>query len=151
MATPAGFPARLLRLRAEAGMTQKDLALASGVSVPQIARYETGASRPRLTALVKLARALNVDVEQLENAEDEPEAVEIRLFTEGGEPPLVLSLRRDLYDFLESESKERGVPPEAMLMLVVESHMSQKKGFEVDEDQLLSEIVEDLAKLPPCR
>lgn len=56
---------QLVRLRAIAGMTQHDLARASGVSIAQVARYETGVSTPRNAAIVKLAKALNVSTSDL--------------------------------------------------------------------------------------
>ncbi|RPN10271.1 helix-turn-helix domain-containing protein [Pseudomonas aeruginosa] len=51
---------RLVRFRAAAGMSQRDLAKASGVSIAQLGRYETGKSTPRVAAITKLAKALNV-------------------------------------------------------------------------------------------
>lgn len=95
MSSPKGFPARLLRLRAEAGLTQKELAKASGVSLPQIARYERGESAPRLTALVKLARALEVDVEDLQSKE-EPETIDFRYSIAGGADQ-TLAIPKDIY------------------------------------------------------
>jgi transcriptional regulator with XRE-family HTH domain len=89
---PKGFPSKLARLRANAEMTQKDLAKASGISVPQIGRYETGLSSPRMTALVKLAKALGVSVESLQDHSDEPDSVSLILeSTDGRETPMVLS------------------------------------------------------------
>lgn len=46
-------------------MTQKDLSEKSGISVPQIIRYESGKSKPRLGAALKLARALKMDAYDL--------------------------------------------------------------------------------------
>ena len=76
MSQQNGFPLKLVRLRADAGMTQRDLAAASGISVPQIGRYEAGISRPRMTALVKLAKALGVEPEALQG-DDEAGDVEL--------------------------------------------------------------------------
>lgn len=42
-------------------MTQKELADAAGISLVQIARYETGRSKPRLGGALKLARVLKMD------------------------------------------------------------------------------------------
>lgn len=60
------FAVRLVRFRATAGMTQLDLAKASGVSIAQVGRYETGTSTPRISAITKLAKALNVPTSALE-------------------------------------------------------------------------------------
>lgn len=49
---------RLKVLRAEARMTQEDLASASGLSVDSIRTYERGISAPRLETTVALAEAL---------------------------------------------------------------------------------------------
>lgn len=56
---------RLVRFRAAAGMSQRDLAKASGVSIAQVGRYETGTSTPRVAAITKLAKALNVPTKAL--------------------------------------------------------------------------------------
>lgn len=59
------FPERLSWARAEAGLTQRELAEKSGISIPQIARYEGGLSKPRLGAALKLARVLGMDAYDL--------------------------------------------------------------------------------------
>lgn len=59
------FPERLAWARAELGLTQKELAEAAGVSLVQVARYETGRSTPRLGAALKLARVLGMDAYDL--------------------------------------------------------------------------------------
>jgi len=69
----------LLRLRSEAGLTQSQLAQASGVSLPQIARYERGESNPRMTALMKLSKALGVSVESLTEEQSYPAPVRLKL------------------------------------------------------------------------
>ncbi|WP_236169822.1 helix-turn-helix transcriptional regulator [Pseudomonas atacamensis] len=59
------FPERLAWARAERGLTQKELAEAAGISLVQVARYETGRSTPRLGAALKLARVLGLDAYDL--------------------------------------------------------------------------------------
>lgn len=61
----ASFSARLIQTRRQASMTQQALADAAGVHVNQIKRYEAGAALPTLEALVGLARALHVSLDQL--------------------------------------------------------------------------------------
>ncbi|MFU7013349.1 helix-turn-helix domain-containing protein [Pseudomonas aeruginosa] len=107
MHPPKGFPAKLARLRADAEMTQKDLSRASGISVPQIGRYETGVSKPRMTALVKLAKALDVPVEVLQDYDDEPESVSLILETEGG-AQMQLVLKKKIIDRLDEISVRTG-------------------------------------------
>lgn len=58
--------AKCLRVkRAEAGMTQVDLAAASGVSSDAIGSYERGTSLPLLETAYKIAEALNCTVNDL--------------------------------------------------------------------------------------
>lgn len=52
-------------LRKEKGMTQKDLSLALGVGRSTVAMWETGQSSPRTPEVYKLAKILNVSVEQV--------------------------------------------------------------------------------------
>ena len=57
---------KIKTLRLSKSMTQEQLAKVSGVSPPRtIQRYECGTSRPRLDAAEKLAKALNISVDQL--------------------------------------------------------------------------------------
>ncbi len=59
------FPARLLSLRQEKGITQSALALALGVSDKVISKWETGASEPSLDNLIALARFYETDTDTL--------------------------------------------------------------------------------------
>ena len=56
---------RVRAARVAAGLTQAALGEALGVSHTQIARWETGRAEPRIAALLKLAAALVVEVNQL--------------------------------------------------------------------------------------
>jgi transcriptional regulator with XRE-family HTH domain len=56
---------KLKALRKERGWTQPDLAKRAGVSAGYIARLETSRHDPKLSTLVKLARALKVSVAEL--------------------------------------------------------------------------------------
>ena len=59
------FPARLIQLRKEKGLTQQQMADAIGLHLTQIKRYESGASQPSLEALRKIAVALGVTTDSL--------------------------------------------------------------------------------------
>ncbi|MCT8165626.1 MULTISPECIES: helix-turn-helix domain-containing protein [unclassified Pseudomonas] len=109
MRHPKGFPSRLVRLRADAGMTQKDLAKASGISVPQIGRYETGTSSPRLSALVKLSEALGVTIDDLQDVDQESKTVTLILEEVGGED-LPLTIDRSAFELLQKAAEETGKP-----------------------------------------
>jgi transcriptional regulator with XRE-family HTH domain len=56
---------RVKRLRKSREMTQEQLARKADVSLGYIARLETGHHDPKLSTLVKLARALGVPVTKL--------------------------------------------------------------------------------------
>ena len=58
--------------RAEAGMTLKDLANASGVSLSNISKIERGVTRPQAVTLYKLASALGKTAAELAGEEEEP-------------------------------------------------------------------------------
>ena len=68
------FAQRLHTLRKERGLTQRALAEASETHLTQIQRYESGETQPTLTALRKIAVALNVTTDTLvfEEGEREP-------------------------------------------------------------------------------
>lgn len=51
--------------RIEAGMTQAELAAQLGVPQSQIAKWETGARRPKVENLARIAAALGVPLERL--------------------------------------------------------------------------------------
>lgn len=61
----ANLARRIRMLRAQRGMTRKQLAEQSGVSVPYLARVEGGVGNVSLALLHKLAGALNVSAEAL--------------------------------------------------------------------------------------
>lgn len=61
----AQFPTRLIQIRRQTNMTQQALADAAGIHVNQIRRYEAGTAQPTLEALVGLAKALHVSLDQL--------------------------------------------------------------------------------------
>ena len=59
------FAQRLQTLRNERGLTQKALSEKIGVHTTQVQRYESGDTQPSLTALRKLAIALNISTDAL--------------------------------------------------------------------------------------
>lgn len=64
------FGQRLKELRTEAGLTQYALAKSSGVTAQNIANIEKGISEPTWPTVLKLARALDVSVEEFDTGED---------------------------------------------------------------------------------
>lgn len=68
---PMHFPVRLIQLRKALGFTQQDLAEMAALHVNQIRRYEAGTAQPTLEALIRLAKALHVGLDDLVFAENE--------------------------------------------------------------------------------
>ena len=65
------FPQRLAMLPKQNGLTQQAIADLVGLHVNQIKKYEAGAAQPTLKALVNLAKALHVSLDDLVFDEDE--------------------------------------------------------------------------------
>lgn len=59
------FQTRLVQIRKAKNLTQQALADSMGIHVNQIKRYEGGNSEPTLFALIRLARALHVSLDDL--------------------------------------------------------------------------------------
>ncbi|MBP0943679.1 helix-turn-helix transcriptional regulator [Pseudomonas alliivorans] len=68
---PMHFPTRLIQLRKAADLTHQTLADTASVHVNQIRRYEAGTAQPTLEALIRLAQALHVSLDDLMFAEGE--------------------------------------------------------------------------------
>jgi len=62
---PMNFPARLIHLRKQKGLSQQRLADLVCLHVNQVRRYEAGTAQPKLDALVSLAQALHVSLDDL--------------------------------------------------------------------------------------
>lgn len=60
------FPERLRKLRLEAGLTQKELAIAINTSQQNIGFYELGKRNPKKEILTNLSIYFNVSIEYLE-------------------------------------------------------------------------------------
>jgi len=63
---------RIAIRRAALKLTQNDLAELSGLSQPQISRYEAGINEPTGQALVVLAKALQTSIDWLLGTTDDP-------------------------------------------------------------------------------
>ena len=66
------FPTRILELKKEKNLLQKDIANASGVTVRNYQRYEKGEAQPTLPVLLKLADYFNVSIDYLVGRSDDP-------------------------------------------------------------------------------
>lgn len=65
MSSKDSFPQRLVKLRKEKGLSQKELAALSGLSPRMIAHYESQVSHPSLDKIEKIAAALGIKVTDL--------------------------------------------------------------------------------------
>lgn len=59
------FSARLKALLKERGLSQKELAVMTGLTPPAISRYITGERMPRAIVIAKIAKALGVHPDDL--------------------------------------------------------------------------------------
>jgi XRE family aerobic/anaerobic benzoate catabolism transcriptional regulator len=108
----ANLARRIRVLRAQRGMTRKQLAAQSGVSIPYLARVEGGVGNVSLALLHKLALALNVSVETLVK-DGAPENADFTIIVEflKHQPSDVLArMRRELIagtDSLSVDNRDR--------------------------------------------
>ena len=56
---------KLRKLRRKQKLTLRDLERLSGVDYSSISKIETGAAEPKVNTIVKLAKALNVSLDEL--------------------------------------------------------------------------------------
>lgn len=60
-----GVNVRIKECLAERGMTQKELAEATGITEAAISRYAGGSRLPKIAQVIRIADALNVSIDQL--------------------------------------------------------------------------------------
>ncbi len=84
---PMNFPARLIKIRKSQGLTQQGLADAAQLHVNQVKRYESGSAQPTLEGLIKLAKALHINLDELvfEEGERGPSGNKMQLLFEAVE------------------------------------------------------------------
>lgn len=66
------FSERILQLRAQRGLLQKDIASASGVSLRNYQYYEKDQREPTLSVLLRLADFFDVSLDYLVGRSDDP-------------------------------------------------------------------------------
>lgn len=91
------FADKLIRLRTQKGLTQRDLAAMAGLSWSQISKYESGKSKPRKKALWSLEEALGCPGE-------------LSTFLEGTEVAVKVPAR--LYERMEEAAAEANLSME---------------------------------------
>jgi transcriptional regulator with XRE-family HTH domain len=72
--SPAELAKRVAAARLHAGLTQAELAEASGVTDETISRIERGRYEPAVSTLFRLAEALDISLDQLAGETDRPRA-----------------------------------------------------------------------------
>lgn len=108
MADNSEFSGRLLLARSQAGISQRALSKKSGISVPQITRYESGKSKPRLGGVLKLAKALEIE------ARDLMPGIELMPGFKEATNEISVSLPDDEYRQLVAEANRRDIPIEEL-------------------------------------
>ncbi|MBZ3666648.1 helix-turn-helix domain-containing protein [Pseudomonas monteilii] len=103
------FAETLARLRAEKGLTQRQLGSSAGVAWSMISKYESGQSTPRLKILMRLAEALGVSVEELQGQAPESRTVTLILEEPGGDD-MPLTIDRSALELLQKAAEETGKP-----------------------------------------
>lgn len=101
------FAEKLALLRAQKGLTQRELGAAAGIAWSMVSKYESGQSMPRLKILMRLADALGVSTEDL-----------------AGDPPkgrkLALDIPPEVSDQLKQVAEETGKTFEEVVTEVLE-------------------------------
>lgn len=101
------FAEKLALLRAQRGLTQRELGAAAGIAWSMISKYESGQSMPRLKILMRLADALGVSKEDL--ASDPPM-----------DRKLTLDIPPEVSDQLKQVAEETGQTFEEVVAEVLE-------------------------------
>lgn len=67
------FPERIIQLKADRDLLQKDIAAAIGLSLRAYQYYEKGQKEPTLSVLVRLADFFEVSLDYLVGRSDDPQ------------------------------------------------------------------------------
>lgn len=67
------FPERIIHLKTDRNLLQKDIAAAIGLSLRAYQYYEKGQKEPTLSALVRLADFFEVSLDYLVGRSDDPQ------------------------------------------------------------------------------
>jgi transcriptional regulator with XRE-family HTH domain len=132
------FADKLIRLRTQKGLTQRELAAMVGVSWSQISKYESGKSKPRKKALWALEEALGC-------------AGELSVFLESDE--VSVPVPAELYKRLEEAASEAGMDmteygPFFLTRLISWSH-DELLGLRQPSIYTPEEIVKAQARMKP--
>ena len=124
------FASRLLHVRSDLGLTQRELALEVGISTVQLSRYESGKSSPRPPVLSKLAKALGVSREWLETGsgtiESTPTITVASTKQNPGSYEVTFELDAVTAAAIQNSAKAQGIEPGAFLTRLVFQQIEQQ-------------------------
>lgn len=144
------FAARLLQARSAAGLTQKELADAVGVSTVQLSRYEGGKTTPRPRVMAQLAIALGVNTKWLAEGShpaDEPEVTFGKTDSQGNTE---VTFRSDHHtaELLRTMAERAGKSPEEMLnFLITEYALAISKNPQIEHSEIFEILFKRLDEL----
>lgn len=137
------FAERLTWHRSKAGISQRELAERSGVSLPQITRYESGKSTPRLAAVMKIAAALNLDVSDFTSSRTDAGLVKVVLESPTSDRSNIsLVLPDELIERIEKAAEDRSVSFDDMFHvffgnLIKEEAIKAGRPWSKDDDRMI--------------
>ena len=97
---------RLIRRRAELGMSQNQLAIAAKIAPAQISRYESGINKPSVKTMGKIAEALSVPFDWLAYGDETIFSIDAK--KEKGDVDYWVSFPSDIHDSIQSMADETG-------------------------------------------
>ena len=142
---------RLIKARSERGWSQQDLANSSGIAPAQISRYEVGSNRPRSVVVMRLAKALGVSYEWLQDgdgsrSESDGAKNKTKRITKSRTrelPPFGQSLPPDLGEKIEYAARDAGRNINAEIILRLEESFKPRPPLtEVELDRIADKIYE---------
>ncbi|MDF3864203.1 helix-turn-helix transcriptional regulator [Pseudomonas denitrificans (nom. rej.)] len=141
------FAERLVWHRSAAGLSQRELAELSGVSLPQITRYESGKSAPRLAAVMKIAKALKVDVDAFTGSRSEAGLQKLVLeMSDSPADEVSVVIPHELIEFVEKTARDLSISTDDAFALILANAVknwtirSGKPWTEEDEARLFKDI-----------
>ena len=136
------FKNRLLELRKERNISQKELAFSLGITTGAVANYEVGSRTPRVNDLIKMADFFGVSIDYLLGRTNNPTIPMVELAFKG----MPLELQEKLLDEktglpyirLAAEFLETDIPAEELREYV--SVLAKVRRSKTEREELKNEI-----------
>lgn len=144
------FAARLLQARSAAGLTQKELADAVGVSTVQLSRYEGGKSTPRPRVMAQLAIALGVNTQWLADGSRPADEPEVAFGKPDSDGMTEVSFRPDKHtgELLRLMAARAGKTPEEILkFLITEAAAAYSEHPQIQAPDVYLAVIKRLEEL----